>query len=221
MGSTKILVVEDEPDIADLVADRLRSEGYSVSIASDGLDGVEMCRNLQPDLVVLDLMLPGIDGLEVCRRIQAERRIPVVMLTAKDDETDMLVGLGVGADDYLTKPFSPRELVARIQAVLRRAGAEAPTSSRLELGTMTIDETSRRVTNSGGEVHLTPTEFDLLWALASANGAVKSRAELLHDVWGYRDGSGVRTVDSHVRALRRKLGEDLIRTVHSLSLIHI
>lgn len=215
MGAT-ILIVEDEPDIADLVASRLRSEGHEVHIATDGPSGVDRCQKLRPDLVVLDLMLPGFDGLEVCRRIQRDDRIPVIMLTAKDDETDMLIGLGVGADDYLTKPFSPRELVARVTAVLRRSGEDRPRPDRLILGEVTIDVAQRITERSGERVHLTPTEFDLLRALAVADGAVLSRVQLLNEVWGYRDGAGARTVDSHVRAVRRKLGDDLIRTVHAV-----
>lgn len=209
-----ILVVEDEPIIADAVADRLRSEGFTVSTVADGLVAVERCAEIAPDLVVLDLGLPGIDGLEVCRRIQSGRRIPVVMLTARDEETDMLVGLGVGADDYLTKPFSPRELVARIKAVLRRA--EATSGPSLERGPITIDPASRIITRGDRQVHLTPTEFDLVRVLAEAGTAVMSREQMLALVWGYRDGSGTRTVDSHVRSVRRKLGDDTIRTVHGV-----
>ena len=209
-----ILVVEDEPIIADAIADRLRSEGYDTTIAHDGLIAVERCTELRPDLVILDLNLPGIDGVEVCRRIQSTRRIPVVMLTARDDETDMLVGLGVGADDYMTKPFSPRELVARVKAVLRRAEVTAGPS--LERGPIVIDPSSRVVRRDGDQVHLTPTEFDLVRVLAEAGTAVLSREQMLAMVWGYRDGSGVRTVDSHVRSVRRKLGDDTIRTVHGV-----
>lgn len=214
VSAAHILVVEDEPTIAAAIADRLRSEGYEVTTAADGLSAVDACDQLAPDLVVLDLGLPGIDGLEVCRRIQATRRIPVVMLTARDDETDMLVGLGVGADDYMTKPFSPRELLARVNAVLRRS--EVTTGPRLERGPVSIDPASRTVRREGNEVHLTPTEFDLVRVLAEAGTAVLSREQMLAMVWGYRDGSGVRTVDSHVRSVRRKLGDDTIRTVHGV-----
>lgn len=210
-----ILVVEDEPTIAEAVASRLRSEGFEVEIAADGPSAVERCNELSPDLVVLDLNLPGFDGIEVCRRIQIHRRTPVVMLTARDDETDMLVGLGVGADDYLTKPFSPRELMARIKAVLRRSES-ATSGPMLTIGPIEIDPAMRRITDGGTEVHLTPTEFDLLRALAEAAGAVLSREQLLATVWGYRDGSGTRTVDSHIRSLRAKLSTDVVRTVHGV-----
>jgi DNA-binding response OmpR family regulator len=215
-GRPLILVVEDERDIADAVAARLRSESADVEIAGDGPSAVERCEALRPDLVILDLMLPGFDGLEVCRRIQSQRPVPVLMLTARDDESDVVIGLGVGADDYLTKPFSMRELVARVGALLRRTERTAAPTGSVSLGDVEIDSATRRVVRDGLVVHLTPTEFDLLWCLASAAGAVKTRQQLLLDVWGYRDGSGARTVDSHVRSLRRKLGDELIRTVHGV-----
>jgi DNA-binding response OmpR family regulator len=167
-----------------------------------------------PDLVVLDLMLPTIDGLEVCRRIRNPAAMPILMLTARDTETDTVVGLEVGADDYMTKPFSPRELVARVHALLRRAD-RASAATRITLGDVEIDDVERRVTKAGGDVHLTPTEFDLLSHLAKHPG-VYSRERLLHEVWGYRDGGGSRTVDSHIRGIRRKLGEQMIRTVHGV-----
>jgi DNA-binding response OmpR family regulator len=168
-------------------------------------------------LVVLDLMLPGLDGLEVCRRIQRDRPVPVLMLTARGEEADVLVGLGVGADDYMTKPFSPRELVARIKALLRRVERRpAPAGEAVRVGPLQLDPQTRRVTVEGEPVHLTPTEFDLLRVLAARPGAVLSREPLLAEVWGWRDGSGQRTVDSHIRGLRRKLGADLVRTVHGI-----
>ena len=210
-----VLVVEDEPEIADAVVQRLRSEGYDARSVADGAVAVEQCRRLKPDLVVLDLMLPGHDGLEVCRRIQAERRVPVVMLTARDDETDLVVGLSVGADDYLAKPFSPRELVARIRAVLRRV-ADAADGVVLRHGGLELDPATRQVRLREAEVHLTPIEFDLLAHLLARPGVVFRREQLLVDVWGYAEGAGPRTVDSHVRALRRKLGEDAVRTVHGV-----
>lgn len=212
---TTVLVVEDESAIADAVVRRLRSEGFDARSVADGMQAVEQCRLTKPDLVVLDLMLPGVDGLEVCRRIQADRRVPVVMLTARDDETDLVIGLSVGADDYVTKPFSQRELVARIRAVLRRV-ADAAEGVVLRHDGLELDPTTRQVRLDGEEVHLTPIEFDLLAHLLARPGVVFRREVLLADVWGYADGAGPRTVDSHVRALRRKLGEDVVRTVHGV-----
>ena len=214
----RIVIIEDEAAIAEAVERRLQSEGFDVSMAHDGLAGVELCERLSPDLVVLDLMLPGLDGIEVCRRIQSRRRTPVLMLTARDDEADMLVGLAVGADDYLTKPFSQRELVARIRAILRRATEPPPPDERIDLVSVEvdIDVATRRVHRSGAEVHLTPTEFELVVRLARARGTVLSREQLLEDVWGYSGEFGARTVDSHVRAVRRKLGDGVIRTVHAV-----
>jgi DNA-binding response OmpR family regulator len=212
-----ICVVEDEEVIAAAVAARLRAEGFAVECAHDGPAGVELCRRVRPDLVVLDVMLPGFDGLEVCRRVQRERAVPVLMLTARGEETDVLVGLGVGADDYMTKPFSPRELVARVRALLRRVERRAaPAGAPVRVGTLELDPASRRVSVDGREVHLTPTEFDLLALLAARPGVVYTREQLLADVWGWRDGSGQRTVDSHVRGLRRKLGAGRVRTVHGV-----
>jgi DNA-binding response OmpR family regulator len=216
-----IVVVDDEPSIAEAVAARLRSEGFTVDLAGDGPSAVELVERVRPALVVLDLMLPGFDGLEVCRRIQRDRPVPVLMLTARDSETDLLVGLAVGADDYLTKPFSPRELVARVRTILRRVARQSETTSGegsdvVRAGAVTADLATRRVHVDGDEVHLTPTEFDLFALLASKPGVVFTRDSLLSEVWGYRDGSGMRTVDSHVRALRRKLGDGVIRTVHGV-----
>jgi DNA-binding response OmpR family regulator len=216
----RVLVVEDERTIAEAVAARLRAEGFTVEIAGDGPAAVAAARRTPPDVIVLDVMLPGFDGLEVCRRIQAERPVPVLMLTARDDETDLLVGLAVGADDYLTKPFSMRVLTARVHALLRRAGrgdVEAgakPATQRF--GDLEINQAERRVLRAGVEVHLTPTEFDLLVHLAGKPRTVLPRERLLAEVWGWADASGTRTVDSHIKGLRRKLGPDLIRTVHGV-----
>jgi DNA-binding response OmpR family regulator len=217
MAGALICVVEDEQVIAAAVVARLRAEGFDVEVASDGPAGVELCTRVRPDLVILDVMLPGLDGLEVCRRIQRDRAVPVLMLTARGEETDVLVGLGVGADDYMTKPFSPRELVARVRALLRRVERRpAPAGEATRVGPLELDPSTRRVAVDGEAVHLTPTEFDLLQLLASRPGVVYTRDQLLADVWGWRDGSGHRTVDSHVRGLRRKLGSGLVRTVHGV-----
>jgi DNA-binding response OmpR family regulator len=217
----RILVIEDDVTIATAVADRLRTEGFDVAVAHDGLIGLEQFAEVRPHLVLLDLMLPGLDGLEVCRRIRSGGHVPVVMLTALDSETDTVVGLAVGADDYVTKPFSPRELVARVKAVIRRfdaaeAAAAGPIEEPLAVGPLSIDRSQRRVFLHGDEVELTATEFDLLVYLASPPGAVRSREQLLTDVWGYKSAHGARTVDSHIRGLRRKLGPECIRTVQRI-----
>ncbi len=213
----RILIVEDDAMIAGAVRDRLESEGHDVDIAVDGELALLAAVVAPPDAVILDLGLPGIDGLEVCRRLQRDRHVPVIMLTARDDEADLLTGLAVGADDYLTKPFSMRELVARLNAVLRRVDSSAASlSSVITVAALELDPAKRRVRWGGVDIGLTPTEFDLLAVLAADPGRVLSRQQLLAEVWGYRDGSGVRTVDSHVRALRRKLGDGVIRTVHGI-----
>ncbi len=215
----KIVVVEDEAELAAAIAARLRSDGHLVSVAPDGPRAVEVVSSTRPDVVILDLMLPGFDGLEVCRRIQRERQVPVIMLTARGSETDLVVGLEVGADDYLCKPFSMRELNARVRALLRRAerSADYPGADRLlRAGTVEVDLPRRRARLNGQLVGLTATEFDLLAYLLLSPGVVRTREELLAEVWGYRDGSGPRTVDSHVRAVRRKLGADVIETVHGV-----
>ena len=217
-STRRVLVVEDDPVINQAVSDRLQAEGYDVVQAWDGPGAVETFDLHTPDLVVLDVMLPGFDGYEVCRRIQADRPVPVLMLTARDDESDILVGLAVGADDYLTKPFRMRELVARVAALLRRVDRAAELAARPEadLGELRIEPRARRVWVAGEEVHLTPTEFDLLVCLATDPGAVLTREQLYADVWGWAGASGTRTVDSHVKALRAKIGPGRVRTVHGV-----
>jgi DNA-binding response OmpR family regulator len=213
----RIVVVEDEAELAAAVAARLRSDGHDVQLAGDGPDGVAMVLSLRPDAVVLDLMLPGFDGLEVCRQIQRDRPVPVIMLTARGSETDRVVGLEIGADDYLCKPFSMRELAARVRALLRRAERlAAQPATVLRAGIVEVDVPRRRAWADGSLVALTATEFDLLAFLLASPGVVRTRNDLLVEVWGYRDGSGPRTVDSHVRAVRRKVGADVIRTVHGI-----
>lgn len=211
----RILVVDDEPTILAAVTTRLRAEAFVVETAVDGPSAVAIAAETAPDLVVLDVMLPGFDGLEVCRRIQAVRATPVLMLTARTDETDMLVGLGIGADDYLTKPFSMRELVARIRVLLRRMD-RAEEARPLSVGPYRVDLQARTVSHGDDEIRLTRTEFDILAFLAGRPRAAVAREALLEHVWGWASGVESRTVDSHVKALRRKLGADLIRTVHGV-----
>src|SRR6478735_8071580 len=218
MSRERIAVIEDEPSIAASIAARLTSEGFEGETAGDGNEGVDLCRSFRPDLVVLDLMLPGLD---VCREIQRDRRVPVLMLTARDSETDLEIGLAVGGDDYMVKPFSPRELVARVRALLRRADRSTMDKSereteRLRLGTLVIDPATREVLYADSSVHLTPTEFDLLYRLALTPHVVYGRRRLLEQVWGYKDGAGERTVDSLVRSSRRKLDPSVSRTAHGI-----
>ncbi|MBI4260982.1 MAG: response regulator transcription factor [Actinobacteria bacterium] len=218
-----VLVVDDEEAIAEAVRARLESEGFRVLVAGDGPRAIELARTDRPDLVVLDLMLPGMDGLEVCKEIQRTEWVPVLMLTARTDEADKVAGVAVGADDYLTKPFSLRELAVRVKAILRRMervrarGGDEPTVR----GPLSIDPARRRATLRGQHVALTPLEFDILYTLARDPGVVLTREQLMDRVWGYRDYAGGRVVDSHVARIRRKLGEDggepgLIRTVHGV-----
>jgi DNA-binding response OmpR family regulator len=217
MEKRRIAVIEDEATIAESVAARLRAEGFDVEVATDGVAGLDLCRRYRPDLVVLDLMLPGLDGLEVCRRIQRHREVPVLMLTARDSEADLEVGLAVGGDDYVTKPFSPRELVARVRALLRRTDRSPERGEEpIRVATLVIDPATRRVSRGGRAAHLTPTEFELLHRLAQTPQVVLGRGRLLEQVWGHRIAAGERTVDTHVRSIRRKLGPDVIRTVHGV-----
>ncbi|KAB8292737.1 response regulator transcription factor [Bifidobacterium avesanii] len=217
-----VLVVEDEPTLATAVAQRLTAEGWTARVASDGASAVQAASTLKPDLVIMDIMLPVMDGLEATKRIVAERPVPVLILTARDDEADKVIGLGAGADDYMTKPFSMRELIARCKALLRRVerakviAKNAENEKLLDFGTLVIDPAQRMVTLDGKEIHLTPTEFDLLATLARKPKSVLTREKLLEEVWDWVDASGTRTVDSHVKALRHKLGSEMIRTVHGV-----
>ena len=208
----RILIVEDEANIASFVKLYLEKAGFAVERAATGVDGVARTRDAQPALIVLDLNLPDIDGLEVCRRIRATSQVPILMLTARDDDIDKIVGLEVGADDYVTKPFNPRELVARIKSILRRATqtqkSGRPPEAVMEHGAIKIDAGRREVTVSGDQVQLAPKEFDLLWELLDHRGLVLTRDQLLERVWGYTFAGDTRTVDVHVRQLRRKLGDE-------------
>ena len=218
----KILVVDDEPDALELIEYNLRSTGYQVFTAGDGAKALDLARRHLPDVVILDLMLPEIDGIEVCkilRRNPETTEVPILMLTAKADEIDRVIGLEVGADDYVTKPFSPRELVLRIKNILRRGGVvseKQPTF--IEIKDLTIDPERYEVVYNGDKVSLTATEFKLLYILASRQGRIQSRERLLEDVWEYEADVFTRTVDTHMRRLRKKLGAaaEYIETVRGV-----
>src|SRR5687767_11107152 len=205
---TRILVAEDDPDIGNLLDHYLKKAGFLPTVVTSGRDVMPQIKREAPDLLVLDLMLPGLDGLEVCRAIRADANaasIPIIMLTAKAEETDRIVGLELGADDYIAKPFSPNELVARVRALLRRAQRTLPADNFLTFGTISMDLSRHTVLDDGREVRLTAKEFMLLQYLMQHRGRVLSRDLLLGDVWGYRYTGGTRTVDVHVRRLREKL----------------
>lgn len=216
--NTTILVADDEEDVLNLVAANLKSAGFTVLTAEDGAGALEKARAKLPGLIVLDLMLPRMSGLEVCKALKGDSltaQIPVIMLTARADEVDRVLGLELGADDYLTKPFSPRELVLRVKSVLRRTSGIGATASQLKVGELTLDRERHQVRLKGDAVALTATEFKLLQLLMERRGRLQSRDKLLNDVWGYESMIDTRTVDTHVRRLREKLGPaaDCIETV--------
>lgn len=220
-SAPKILVVDDEIDAVELVEFNLTSAGFAVVLAADGAEAVRKAREDEPDLIVLDVMLPELDGLEVCkllRREPATARVPILMLTARAAEIDRVLGLELGADDYVTKPFSPRELVLRIKSLLRRREPDAPTVERIKIGPLAVDLAAHSVTVSGKSVELTATEFKLLATLAQRRGRVQSRDQLLRDVWEYDAAIDTRTVDTHMRRLREKLGRaaDYLDTVRGV-----
>ncbi|MFE6686262.1 response regulator transcription factor [Streptomyces sp. NPDC057743] len=213
----RVLVVDDDPTVAEVVAGYLDRAGFAVDVAADGPTAVARASTRPPDLVVLDLMLPGMDGLEVCRRMRQDGPVPVIMLTARGDEEDRILGLEVGADDYVTKPFSPRELVLRVESVLRRAGASSPTGGGggstagwLHSGPLSVDPTARRATRHGTELPLTIREFDLLTFFLRNPGRATSREDLMREVWGWEFGD-LSTVTVHVRRLREKIEDDPAR----------
>lgn len=216
----RILVIEDDPSISELITYHLKREGMQVLTAADGRRALEIFNANHPDLLLLDLMLPGLDGFEVCRRVRQASDVPIIMLTAKGQEDDRVKGFECGADDYVTKPFSPKELVARIRAVLRRSHyAEGP--DNLIAGKLYIDRKRRRVMVGDQEIELTPKEFDLLALLVTRRGQPVSRESLLEEVWGYEFAGGTRTLDVHIRRLRQKIGDDpqrptFIETVHGV-----
>ncbi|MEF2277486.1 response regulator [Deinococcus sp. YIM 134068] len=204
---TTILIVEDEPRLADILEGYLRREGFHTERAATGPRALELWRAARPALILLDLMLPGLDGLEVARRVRAESETPIIMLTARDEEVDRLVGLGVGADDYVVKPYSPREVVARVRAVLRRSGGPPTPPTALHVGPLSVDPASFEAHLEGRPLDVTVAEVRLLAALAREPGVVRGRTELLAALGGLERGSDERTVDAHVKNLRRKLGE--------------
>jgi two-component system response regulator ResD len=210
---SSVLVVDDEPSVRDVVVRYLRQEGYATLEAGDGDEARILLERELPSLVVLDLMLPGIDGLSLCRWIRERSEIPVIMVTALGEESDRLTGLEVGADDYLTKPFSPRELVARVKAVLRRSSPPT-TIERIEFGDVVIDPVRREALKAGSPLRLTTLEFDLLWFLASTPNRVFDRGELMERVWGYTSELDTGTVTVHVRRLRAKIEDDPSRPRH-------
>jgi two-component system response regulator ResD len=208
---TTVLVVDDEPIVREVVVEYLRRDGFRTVEAGDGDAAKALVESERPDLVVLDLMLPGTDGLSVCRWIRSRSALPVIVLTARGEEADRIVGLELGADDYVTKPFSPRELAARVRTVLRRTSPPTPQDQRLSFGELEIDAATREVTRKGEPLRLTAKEFDLLWFLASHPRRVFSRDQLMGRVWGYSAALDTGTVTVHVRRLREKIEDDASR----------
>ena len=204
-----VLVVEDETSIASFVALYLKNAGYGIRTVGTGQEALDSLARERPDLIVLDLMLPDLDGIEVCKRVRQSSDVPILMLTARDEDVDKIIGLEVGADDYLTKPFNPRELVARVKSILRRSVTERRELQTRQIthGKLAIDAGRREVQVDGEEIQLAPKEFDLLWELLDHHGVVLTRDQLLERVWGYTFAGDTRTVDVHVRQLRRKLGD--------------
>jgi two-component system phosphate regulon response regulator PhoB len=222
MSRSRIVIIEDEPDIVEVISYNLKREGYQVSSAARGDDGINLVRDKSPNLVILDLMLPGVDGLSVCQQLKADpltKDIPIIIVSAKEEESDVVLGLGLGADDYVAKPFSPRELLARVKAVLRRSTARGKfDSKRINIGDLVIDSTRFEVTVAENLVKLTATEFKILYQLASQPGRAFSREQLLNRVVG--DGVVVvdRNIDVHIRSVRKKLGpcQDMIQTIRGI-----
>ncbi len=221
MNGKKILVVDDESQITELLRSYLEREGYQVAVAADGEEALTMADAERPDLILLDLMLPKKNGFEVCREIRAKSRVPIIMLTARDEEPDKIVGLELGADDYITKPFSPREAVARVRAVLRRTEPDAQEGKIIRTGGLEIDSLRHEVRKNGNVVELTPTEFKILETLADSPRRVYTRLQLVEEVQGYSFEGYERTIDAHIKNLRQKIEDDpknprLIGTVYGV-----
>jgi DNA-binding response OmpR family regulator len=204
----KILIVEDDPNLLEALKYNVRKEGYDTINSVDGVQAVEVARKEKPDLILLDVMLPKMSGFEVCRILRKEMTVPILMLTARDDEVDKVVGLDLGADDYMTKPFSMRELLARIRAMLRRVEIQTPVKGNLKFGDLEVDIDHHLITKAEKTLNLTPKEFDLLAFLAKNKGLVFTRDQLLEKVWGYEYSGDTRTVDVHVRWLREKIEDN-------------
>jgi DNA-binding response OmpR family regulator len=205
MAQYSVLIVDDDAKLVKLLRTYFEKEGCMTFSANDGLDALQIVREKKPDIMVLDLMLPGLDGLDVCRKIRKDNDIPIIMLTARDEESDRLIGLEIGADDYVTKPFSPKEVVARAKAILRRANKEVVRSEPIQAGTLIIDLERHQVTNGGHIVDVTPTEFKIMELLAANTGKVFSRLQIVEQIQGYSFEGYERTIDAHIKNLRRKI----------------
>lgn len=205
MAQYSVLIVDDDVKLVKLLRTYFEKEGCMTYSANDGLDALQIVREKKPDIMVLDLMLPGLDGLDVCRKIRKDNDIPIIMLTARDEESDRLIGLEIGADDYVTKPFSPKEVVARAKAILRRANKEVVRSEPIQAGTLIIDLERHQVTNGGHIVDVTPTEFKIMELLAANTGKVFSRLQIVEQIQGYSFEGYERTIDAHIKNLRRKI----------------
>lgn len=217
----RVLIVDDDAQIVRVLRGYFERAGFTVLSAQDGPTGLRMARQETPDLIILDLMLPGMDGLDVCRALRKTSDVPIIMLTARVEESDTLIGLELGADDYVTKPFSPREVVARARALLRRAKGQQPSEEVLHVGKLHLDIPKRTLSVAGREVELTPSEFEILRALMSSPGRVFSRSQLLETTQGYAYEGYERTVDTHIKNLRQKIGDsprnpEYIQTVHGV-----
>jgi len=220
MNRQTVLIVEDEQKLASLLEDYLKQAGFGVSVVNNGRGVVDLVRRDRPEVILLDVMLPGKDGLTICREIRSFSRVPILMITAKVEEIDVLLGLELGADDYICKPFSPREVVARVKAVLRRAGQE-PMAAELKAGPLVLSQATRKVTLGGKELHLTPSEFELLKVLISRPSQVFTRSELVCHLQGFEFEGYERTIDSHIKNLRKKMADqeaapNLIRTIYGV-----
>jgi len=205
MAQYSVVIVDDDVKLVNLLRTYFEKEGCMTYSANDGLDALQVVREKKPDIMVLDLMLPGLDGLDVCRKIRKDNDIPIIMLTARDEESDRLIGLEIGADDYVTKPFSPKEVVARAKAILRRANKEVVRSEPIQVGTLIIDLERHQVTNGGHIVDVTPTEFKIMELLAANTGKVYSRLQIVEQIQGYSFEGYERTIDAHIKNLRRKI----------------